>query len=191
MRRRDARRRQRQRAGPVSERREPRCSIPRSRWCIEAAPDPRRTKHRRCRDRLQRNRRRRTIPSRSRSIVTNADHCGCITPPGVTRCLLVEGWAISRAGIERVEVEVDGRPVGDANYGLRASRSPERNPACRSASALASNDRSRISPADSHEVRVIATNRAGDAKEVTVTWRRPLRQRLGSNSTGRRRGTAS
>src|ERR1700722_8423311 len=46
-------------------------------------------------------------------VLLNCDHA-IVTADGG---LLVDGWAASRHGIERVVIEIDGRPAGDANYG--------------------------------------------------------------------------
>ncbi len=87
--------------------------------------------------------------------------------------LLLQGWAVSRPGIERVVVEIDGAPAGDAEYGReRPDLTTEQN-----------SEPLRIGFAysgaipgfagGSHAVRIVAIDRAGDRSELTVTASAP------------------
>jgi GT2 family glycosyltransferase len=51
------------------------------------------------------------------SFVFCCDHPASDRPPVVKDKLLVEGWALSRAGIQRIEAFVDGRPKVAVSYG--------------------------------------------------------------------------
>ncbi|HEX3996865.1 MAG TPA: glycosyltransferase, partial [Acetobacteraceae bacterium] len=87
--------------------------------------------------------------------------------------LLIQGWAISRAGIDRVAVVVDGKPMGLAKYGLQRPDLPgdqEGIPLPLGFEFAASIPGF---AGGSYQVRIIATNRAGDQSEVTITAAAP------------------
>jgi ADP-heptose:LPS heptosyltransferase/GT2 family glycosyltransferase len=103
------------------------------------------------------------------SVLLNCDHA-IVTADGG---LLIEGWAASRQGIERVAIEVDGRPAGNANYGRdRPDVAMEHN----GIPVGTGFDFAGTIPGftgGSHEVRVIAIGRDGDRSVLTVTAAAP------------------
>jgi hypothetical protein len=87
--------------------------------------------------------------------------------------LLIQGWAISQAGIDRVEVELDGKPMGQANYGLERPDLPSEHEGVPLPIGF---DFAMAIPdfaGGSYQVRMTATNRAGDHSEVTFTATAP------------------
>ena len=89
-----------------------------------------------------------------------------ITPAGV---LLVGGWAACGHGIERVSVEIDGQPAGDAEYGRGR---PDVALEYQGLPVNIGFGFERASPGiagGAHEVRITAISRAGDKKDITVT----------------------
>ncbi len=88
-----------------------------------------------------------------------------ITPSGA---LLVSGWAACGNGIDRVEVEIDGRPEGQAEYGRGR---PDVAAEYHGIPVNTGFGFERTIPGlagASHEVRVIAVSHAGDRKELVV-----------------------
>ena len=83
--------------------------------------------------------------------------------------LRVEGWAASGPGIERIGIEVDGRPVGDADYGRDRADVAAEYPGIPVGTGF---DFERAIPdlaRGSHEIRIVAVSHTGDSKDLTVT----------------------
>jgi ADP-heptose:LPS heptosyltransferase/GT2 family glycosyltransferase len=97
------------------------------------------------------------------------DHA-VLNTPGV---LLVEGWATSGPGIERILIEVDGRPVGDADYGRDRADVAALHAGVPVATGYGFERVIEGLSGGSHEVRVIAISLGGDSKSVSVTLAPP------------------
>ncbi len=93
------------------------------------------------------------------------DHA-VLTSPGV---LLVEGWATSGPGIERILIEVDGRPVGDADYGRDRADVASLHAGVPVATGYGFERAIQGLSGGALEVRIIAVSLGGDSKAVSVT----------------------
>ncbi|HEX3991416.1 MAG TPA: hypothetical protein VHX39_09625, partial [Acetobacteraceae bacterium] len=104
------------------------------------------------------------------SVLLHCDHAAVTAEGG----LMIQGWAISQAGIACVAVEVNGRPLGEANYGLeRADLPTEQEGVPLPIGFDYVGKIPGFAGGTSYDVRVIATNRAGDRAEVTIAATSP------------------
>ncbi len=93
-----------------------------------------------------------------------------ITPAGV---LLIGGWAACGHGIERVSVEIDGQPAGDAEYGRGR---PDVAMEYQGLPVNIGFGFELASPGiagGAHEVRITAVSLAGDRKDIAITVQPP------------------
>ncbi len=103
------------------------------------------------------------------AVLLHCDHA-VVTADGR---LLVQGWAISKAGIDSVAVAIDGKPLGLANYGLVRPDLPSEKEGFPLHIGF---DFATTIPdfaGGTYQVRVTATNRAGDHGEATITATSP------------------
>ncbi len=82
--------------------------------------------------------------------------------------LLIQGWAISRPGIDRVGVEIDGRSMGEANYGLERPDLPGGQEGIPLPIGFDFAGTIPDFAGGSYQVRIIATNHAGEQGELTI-----------------------
>jgi hypothetical protein len=76
--------------------------------------------------------------------------------------LLIQGWAVARVGIDRVEVELDGKPFGSASYGLERPDLPTESEGIPLPIGFDFAGTIPDFAGGSYQVRIIATSRAGD-----------------------------
>jgi ADP-heptose:LPS heptosyltransferase/GT2 family glycosyltransferase len=101
----------------------------------------------------------------NRAILVICDHA-LVTADGV---LLVQGWAACGHGVERISVEIDGKPAGDAVYGRERADVAAEYPGMPVGTGF---DFERTIPellVGQHEIRIITFSRAGDRKDLDVT----------------------
>jgi len=99
------------------------------------------------------------------AVLVHCDHT-VVTADGR---LLIQGWAISRAGIDLVAVELDGKPMGLANYGLQRPDLPSEHEGIPLPIGFDFAGTITDFAGGPYRVRIIATNRAGDQSETTIT----------------------
>lgn len=102
-------------------------------------------------------------------VVAHCDH-SIVTADGR---LLIQGWAVSRAGIDRVGVELDGKPIGLANYGLER---PDLAGEPDGVALPIGFDFAATIPdfaGGSYQVRIVATDRAGQQNVLTIAAAAP------------------
>ena len=87
--------------------------------------------------------------------------------------LRVHGWAVSLAGIDRVAVELDGKPMGMANYGLERPDLAAEHDGITLPIGFEFAGSIPHFAGGSYQVRVIATNRAGNQNDLTITAAAP------------------
>jgi ADP-heptose:LPS heptosyltransferase/GT2 family glycosyltransferase len=103
-------------------------------------------------------------------VLLHCDHAAVTAEGG----LMIQGWAISQAGIACIAIEVNGRPVGEANYGLeRADLPAEQDGVPLPIGFDYVGTIPGFTGGTSYDVRVIATNRAGDRADVTIAATSP------------------
>jgi ADP-heptose:LPS heptosyltransferase/GT2 family glycosyltransferase len=100
-----------------------------------------------------------------RAVFVICDHA-VVTIDGV---LLVQGWAASPTGIERISIEVDGTPVGDATYGRERADVAAQYPGLPVGTGFDFERSISDLLAGQHDIRITAVSRAGDRKDLTVT----------------------
>jgi len=83
-----------------------------------------------------------------------------------TNVLIVEGWAACGVGIERLAIELDGQPIGDAVYGRERADVAEEYSGLPVSTGFGFERMLPDLAGSSHEIRIIAISHAGDRKEV-------------------------
>ena len=83
--------------------------------------------------------------------------------------LTVEGWAACGQGIERIGIEVDGNPVGDADYGQDRPDVAAEYPGIPVGTGFRFEQPVANLSGGTHEVRIVAVSLAGDRKDIDVT----------------------
>ncbi len=103
-----------------------------------------------------------TAPGTSLTVVCDR---AIITTSGV---LLIDGWAGGGPGVERIVIEIDGDPMGDALYGRPRADVATTNPGILVESGF-SFERSIPDYANrGHQIRIVAIAPEGESKEVTL-----------------------
>ena len=104
-----------------------------------------------------------------RAILLICDHA-TVTASGV---LTVEGWAACGQGIDRIVIEVDGVPVGDAEYGRERADVASEYPGMPIGTGFGFEREIAGIAGSAHEIRIVAFSHAGDRKDVAVTAAAP------------------
>jgi ADP-heptose:LPS heptosyltransferase/GT2 family glycosyltransferase len=99
-----------------------------------------------------------------RAIILICDQATLISPD----VLRVDGWTACGHGIERVAIEVDGKPHGDAEYGHERQDVAAEYPGMPAGTGFAFEKLIPGLSGGPHQVRIIAISRVGDEKDVAM-----------------------